>query len=108
MPKRQYVCPQCAKLRRSAKVYSPERQHASCWPRCCGAPMVLLSFVQSEAATQVSAKQRIEWLKVGGYVIDRGGKHRWRPATSEYHIEEAKRQVAAYDRSAKKAYVPPD
>jgi hypothetical protein len=70
--------------------------------------MQLLSFVQSEAATDLNAEQRIAWLTAGGHVIDRGGKHRWRPATSKSHIEEAKRQLAAYDRNAKKRYTPPD
>ena len=69
--------------------------------------MGLLSFVQAEAATQIQDGERIEWLAKGGHVLDRGGKHRWKPVTADWQIEEAKRQVASYDRNAKKRHSPP-
>jgi hypothetical protein len=69
--------------------------------------MTLLTFVQSEAATQISDEQRIEWLAKGCHVLQRGGKHRWKPVTSDWQIDEARRQLAAYDRNAKKKYEPP-
>jgi hypothetical protein len=69
--------------------------------------MILLSFVQAEAATQLAEAKRVEWLAKGGHVLRRGGKHRWKPVTADWQIAEAKKQLAACDVNSKKKYLPP-
>ncbi len=108
MPNRHYACSSCGSLKRSAKIYRRDQEDGPSWPHCCNQPMKLLSFVQSEAATQISDAERVEWLVKGGHVLDRGGKHRWKPVTADWQIDESKRQVAAYDRNAKKKFHPPE
>ena len=107
MPNRHYTCSICGSLTRSAKVYHREQQDHASWPRFCNQPMEVLSFVQAEAATQISDTERIEWLSKGAHVIDHGGRHRWKAVTTDWQIDEAKRRLAAYDRNAKKKYSPP-
>lgn len=108
MPNRQYVCSKCGSMHRAAKVYSREQHDHESWPRCCLHSMTLLTLVQAEAATQLTEAQRKEWLAAGGHVVRRGGKHRWKPVTADWQIEEAQRQVAAHDPKVKKKYVPPE
>ncbi len=100
MSNRHYVCPSCGALRRTGMVY-PRHRHETIanrttrpeWPKCCNQPMTVLSFVQSEGATQLTAEERIAWLTKGGHVLRTPGKHTWKPVTAEWQIAEAKEQL---------------
>lgn len=89
MSNRHYACPRCGELRRRPAVYAwgnhtdrPE------WPRCCEAPMVVLRFIQGEAATKLSAAERIEWATKGLHVVRGDGRRSWTAAMSDRAIEE--------------------
>ena len=102
MPNCQYVCGHCGTLKRSTKIYGSAVERLRRFPQCCEIPMQVLSFVQAEAATKLTAEQRVGWLEKGGHVFDRGGKHRWQPAVSPSHIEKALRQVTVHGRTLRK------
>ncbi len=59
--------------------------------------MVVLSFIQAEAATKLSAAERIEWTAKGLHVVRGVGRKRWTAAMSARAIEESGRQVAEFN-----------
>jgi hypothetical protein len=71
---RNYACIRCGKLRRAPAAYLPDTSES---PKCCEVAMTMLSYEQTEAATQLSDQQRVEWLASGGEVARRGGKRGW-------------------------------
>jgi hypothetical protein len=99
MSNRNYVCSRCGALRRAPQVYRnprkeslAEAQASKRWPKHCDRPMIRLPFVQAEAATQITPEERVKWIAKGAHVLKRGGKHTWRPVTSDWQIEEARRE----------------
>ena len=103
MPNRHYVCAKCGELRRRPAVYARERHTESPeWPRCCEAPMTVLTFIQAEAATKLTAGDRLEWIAKGLHVVRGAGRRRWTAAMTDRAIEESGRQVAAVNESANK------
>lgn len=94
--RRDYLCPQCGKLRR-AEVPRAARPHRlelgsgmaervptpgeieAFVPACCGDPMRLLRYEESVAAKQLGAAKRIDWFRAGAHYGRRGGKRQWKP-----------------------------
>jgi len=51
--------------------------------------MLLLGYRYAAAATQITATQRMAWLKLGCPVEEHGGSRRWRPILSEKALWQA-------------------
>jgi hypothetical protein len=50
--------------------------------------MLILGYRQSQAATQLTAEERVRWVALGGPVAKRQGRKRWRPILSEAGLKD--------------------
>lgn len=104
-----YICTSCGALRRtpivsvntrkqSLEQAEEEAKASSKWPKHCEQAMRLMTDVQAQGATQLPQKERVKWLRSGMYVQRQRqrGKHKWKPVTAAWHVEEAIGQKAAY------------
>ena len=105
MSNRNYICVRCGSLRRAPVVNIHSRREtwaevkaSSRWPKHCEQPMQQLSYIQAEGATQLMPAKRVEWLECGMHLLRQRqrGKHKWKPVTAGWQIEEAKQQKSAY------------
>ena len=57
-----------------------------------------LTYTQAEGATQLTPEKRLRWVEKGMYLLRQRqrGKHKWKPVTTDWQIEEAKEQKSAY------------
>jgi hypothetical protein len=78
MANRTFVCPRCGFLRRAVAPDFKVGIDSKLWPRHCDEPMFLLGYRAAQAATQITAAQRIKWLKLGARVMEHNGRRRWR------------------------------
>ncbi|MEA2573914.1 MAG: hypothetical protein QOH93_1212 [Chloroflexia bacterium] len=102
---RHYVCTRCGTLRKAPVAYLTSRretwaevQASSRWPQHCEQPMKQLTFTQAEGATQLAPGNRLKWMAAGMHLLrqHQRGKHKWKPVTTDWQIEEAKQQKSAY------------
>ena len=70
------------------KTY-PEGYEIASWYFHCGKPLFLLGKRASQAAGLLSQEERVTWIAKGGWVLEREGKKRWRPAVSENELRNA-------------------
>jgi hypothetical protein len=104
-----YICVKCGALNRAPVVRITalrqsegkavqEAEASSRWPQHCSQPMKLMTNVESQGATQLSQKERVNWVRKGMYVLrqHQHGKHKWKPVTADWQIEEAKQQRMVY------------
>ena len=63
--------------------------------------MMVLTFIQAEAATKLSSAERMEWIAKGLHVLRGVGRRKWTVAMSDREIEESGRQVAEFKESTK-------
>ncbi len=103
MSNRNYICAKCGALHRASAIYRDPRKEtweevkaSKRWPKHCGDPMTYMSYEQGEAATQLTEEERIRWITSGMHILRHGDKHKWKPALSDWQIEEAKREKAEY------------
>ena len=109
MSNRTYICGNCGVLRRAPVVTFTTRKQSweealeeakasSRWPKHCGQPMEPMGKVTSQGATQLSQIERVTWVRKGMYVLRQRqhGKHKWKPVTADWQIEEAKQQRIVY------------
>src|SRR5215210_6192642 len=98
---RVYVCANCGVIRRASKVFVYLRQESweeamasARWPKHCGQPMEVLTYVQAEGATQLTQDERVKWVAKGMHVLrqHQHGSHKWKPVMADWQIEEARRQ----------------
>ena len=50
--------------------------------------MLVLGYRQSQAATQLTAEERVRWVALGGLIAKGQGRKRWRPILSEARLKD--------------------
>lgn len=86
---RTFLCPNCGVLRRAVSPNFKEGTEVKSWPKHCGKAMLLLGYIASQAATQITLNQRIRWAKPGARVKVHRGKKRWKPILNERNLKDA-------------------
>ena len=85
---RSMICPACGSLRRATCASLLSGYGSASWPRHCERPMLVLGYRQSQAATQLTAEQRVRWVALGGPISKGQGRKRWRPILSEARLKD--------------------
>ena len=73
--------------RRGDYVY-PENFQIPSWLMHCGRPLFILGKRAAQAATQITAEQRIRWLALGAWIIEGQGKKPWKPILSAAKVSD--------------------
>ena len=58
--------------------------------------MRMLTYEQKAAATLLTAPQRLEWMRLGGFVLRRGGVRKWTAAVNKRQVADALREIALF------------
>jgi hypothetical protein len=69
------------------QIYPPDFQIPS-WLMHCGKPLFILGKRAAQAATTITAEERIQWLALGARIIQGQGKKRWKPILSELKLRD--------------------
>lgn len=89
MANRTFVCSRCGQLRRAVAPDFEMGVESELWPKHCGEPMFLLGYRAAQAATQITPKQRVEWVRLGARVKEHHGQKKWKPILKEEHLKDA-------------------
>ncbi len=88
MANRGVICPTCGLMRRVACEHLRGAVGVSPWPIHCETAMLVMGYRQSQAATQLTADQRVLWVSLGGPIAKGRGRKRWTPILSKDRLHD--------------------
>lgn len=88
MANRGVCCPKCGFIRRVACEHLRGAVGVSPWPTHCETAMLVMGYRQSQAATQLTAAERVKWVALGGPILKGQGRKRWIPLLNEARLSE--------------------